>query len=285
LRFDFSHPKAVGAEELEEIERRVNAEVFANAEVATSVEDLESAKKAGAVALFGEKYEDKVRVVRVGEYSKELCGGTHVRSAGDIGPFVIVGERAIAAGVRRIEALTGPEAVSWIQQQRRVLTGAARSLKSAPDEVLARIEQLQAQLKEAKKSVAAASKADVGVAFAQLASKLAQHSGVAWCVADLADLDGDAVRELGDRARTLGKDLALVLFGRQEGRVPFLVIFEGAALAKGLKAGDLAKEISAVLGGGGGGRPNLAQGQGVKPDAVPEALAAANRYLAAALGA
>ncbi|MCC7013779.1 MAG: alanine--tRNA ligase [Planctomycetes bacterium] len=280
LRFDFSHTKGVAAEELEEIERRVNAQICFNASVATSIEDLESAQRGGAVALFGEKYEDRVRVVAVGQFSKELCGGTHVRAAGDIGPFVIVSERAIAAGVRRIEALTGPEALVWIQTQRRALTNAARSLKAPVEEVVARIEQLQAQLKDAKKSVAAAAKADVGKAFETLKAALATRGGVRVAVADFPELDGEAVRELGDRAKSLSADLALVLLGRQEGRVPFLIAFEGTALKLGLKAGELAKEFSAHLGGGGGGRPNLAQGQGLKPEGVPAAVAAAQAYVA-----
>ena len=275
LRFDFSHGKSLSAEELEAIEARVNERVWHNAPVVTTIEALEAAKARGVLAMFGEKYEERVRVLDVGGWSMELCGGTHVRAAGDIGPFAILSERAVAAGVRRIEAVTGPEAVAWMQAQRRSLVSAARALKSAPEEISARIEQLQAQLKEAKKTVAQASKADVGSAFEQLKTRAVTRAGVLCIVADLPDLDGEGVRELGDRAKSLSKDLVLVLLGRQEGRVPFLIAFEGAALQKGLKAGDLAKEFASHLGGGGGGRPNVAQGQGLKPDGVPGALAAA----------
>ncbi|NUP94776.1 MAG: alanine--tRNA ligase [Planctomycetaceae bacterium] len=280
LRFDFSHGKAVSAEELEQIEQRVSEHVWGNAKVVTTIEALEAAKARGVVAMFGEKYEERVRVLDVGGWSMELCGGTHVHAAGDIGPFVIQSERAVAAGVRRIEALTGPEALAYLQAQRRTLASAARTLKAPAEELPARIEQLQTQLKEARKTVAAASKADVGSAFDALKAKLVVRGGVTCVVADLADLDGEGVRELGDRAKTLSKDLALVLLGRQEGRVPFLIAFEGAALQKGLKAGELAKEFSAHLGGGGGGRPNVAQGQGLKPEGVPGALAATEAYLA-----
>ncbi len=280
LRFDFSHGKSLSAEELEAIEARVNERVWHNAPVVTTIEALEAAKARGVVAMFGEKYEERVRVLDVGGWSMELCGGTHVRAAGDIGPFAILSERAVAAGVRRIEAVTGPEAVAWMQAQRRSLVTAARALKSSPEELSVRIEQLQAQLKEAKKSVAQASKADVGSAFDQLKTRAATRGGVLCIVADFPDLDGEGVRELGDRAKTLSKDLALVLLGRQEGRVPFLIAFEGAALQKGLKAGDLAKEFATHLGGGGGGRPNVAQGQGLKPDGVPGALAAAEACVA-----
>jgi alanyl-tRNA synthetase len=279
LRFDFSHGKALSAEEIESIETRVNERVWNNADVVTTIEQLDAAKARGVVAMFGEKYEERVRVLDVGGWSMELCGGTHVRAAGDIGPFAILSERAVAAGVRRIEAVTGPEAVAWMQSQRRALVSAARTLKSAPEEVTARIELLQAQLKDAKKAVAQASKADVGSAFDSLKSRAVVRAGVTCLVADFADLDGEGVRELGDRAKSLSKDLALVLLGRQEGRVPFLIAFEGAALAKGLKAGELAKEFAAHLGGGGGGRPNVAQGQGLKADGVAAALAAAEGYV------
>src|SRR5258705_12968538 len=149
LRFDFSHPKAVTPEELERIETLVNERVFANAQVKTTVEDLEAAKARGVTAMFGEKYDERVRVLDVGGWSLELCGGTHVAAAGDIGPFVIVSERAIQAGVRRIEALTGAAAVEYVQHQRKLLRESALALKAPLDELPARIEQLQRQLKDA----------------------------------------------------------------------------------------------------------------------------------------
>ncbi len=283
LRFDFSHGKGLSAEELERVERRVNERVIDNAAVRTTIEALESAKARGVVAMFGEKYEAQVRVLDVGGWSLELCGGTHVRAAGDIGPFVILYERAVAAGVRRIEALTGAEAVAHLQAQRRTLTAAAQALKSAPDELLARIEQLQTQLKEARKREAVSNKADLATLFESLKSRLTVRDGVLSGVADLGEVDGEAVRELGDRVKSLSKDLAVVLLGRAEGRVPFLIACEGAALSKGLKAGELAKLAARHLGGGGGGRPNLAQGQGLDSKAAPAAVAALESALSAAL--
>jgi alanyl-tRNA synthetase len=169
--------------------------------------------------------------------------------------------------------------------QRRTLTAASRSLKSAPEELVARIEQLQAQLKDAKKKDAANSKADVGAAFETIKGQLAPRAGVLCGVVDLPDVDGESIRELGDRVKTLSKDLAVVLFGRQEGRVPFLIACEGAALARGLKAGDVAKIVAGHLGGGGGGRPNLAQGQGLDANGVAGALQAAQQALDTKLGA
>jgi alanyl-tRNA synthetase len=285
LRFDLSHPRPVSPEELEEIERLVNREIARNAGVATTVEDLAAAKERGVMALFGEKYADRVRVVAVGGYSTELCGGTHVRAAGDIGPFVILSERALQAGVRRIEALTREAAVARIQEQRRILTGAARALKSSPEELLARLEQLQAQLKEAKKKTAQSTGADVGAAFEKLKASRATRSGISSAVLDFPELGGEGLRELGDRAKSLSKDQALVLFSRAGDKVPFLVIVQEGAQARGLRANQIAQGVAKVLGGGGGGRPDVAQGQGTRADLVPQALAIAEELLAAQLGA
>ncbi len=285
LRFDLSHPTAITPEQVERIEEIVNENIVTNAPVATTLEDLDEAKARGVVALFGEKYDQRVRVVDVGGWSTELCGGTHVRAAGDIGPFVIVSESAIAAGVRRIEALTGPEAVRWMQRQRRLVDQVARALKTGADDVPARVEQLQKQVKDARKKQQASSQADVSSALETVRSKLVDAGGVRTAVVDLPELDVAALRELGGRAKALGPDLALVVFGREGERVPFLVLCEGGALERGLKAGDLAKEIGSILGGGGGGKPTAAQGQGLDPSAVGRAVEELSDRVAGALRA
>ncbi len=283
LRFDFSHPRGVTPEELDRIEARVNANVFANATVTTTVEDLEAAKARGVVALFGEKYDERVRVVDVGGWSTELCGGTHVAAAGDIGPFVIVLERALQAGVRRIEALTGPAAVEEIQSQRRLLVGTARALKAAPEDVPERVADLQARLKEARKQKAAASKGDVGAALAKVAAGREDVGGIGVAVVDLPELDGKSLREVLDRAASQAPDQALVLFGRDGDKVPFAVVAAGRALAEGVDAGRVVKTLQPLLGGGGGGKPARAQGQGVNTDAVPQAVVAAREAVGALL--
>ncbi len=285
LRFDFSHPSAMTPEEVEDVERRVNAHVFGNAGVETTLEELADAKARGVMALFGEKYDERVRVVDVGGWSTELCGGTHVRSAGDIGPFAITVETAIQAGVRRIEAVTGEDAVRWIQEQRRLLTRSARALKTAPDELPDRIEALQQQVKDAKKAQKKSKTADVTGAFDALREALREIEGVATCVIDLPDLDLAALRELGTRAKGLSGDLAAVLFGRDGERVPFLALCQGAALERGLAAGDLVKEVSGVLGGGGGGKPAMAQGQGLDAARVEDATRALQSRMEATLSA
>jgi alanyl-tRNA synthetase len=283
LRFDFSHPKAVTPEEIERIETLVNEKIFDNAPAKTTVEDLEAAKKRGVMAMFGEKYDSRVRVLDVGGWSLELCGGTHVKAAGDIGPFVILSERAVQAGVRRIEAVTGPAAVEHIQQQRKILREAALSLKSSVEDVPARIEQLQAQMKEAKKKSAASAGGDVAASFEKLKSALKTAGDARWAVLDAPDLDLAGVRDLSDRAKSLHPKLAVALFGREEGRVPFVIACAGVS-PKPLNAGAIAKAVSAHLGGGGGGKPELAQGQGQKPEGVPAAIAAVEQAFREALG-
>ena len=264
LRFDFAHPQGMTSEEIDEVERRVNAIVIANAPVQTTLEDLEAAKERGVMALFGEKYDSEVRVVSVGAWSMELCGGTHVARAGDIGPLLIVSEGAIQAGVRRIEALTGVEAIGAMQGQRGVLRSAARALKASPDELVARLEQLQDKLKEAKKKSKAASASDVGSALDKVKAALADRGAFRSAIVDLPELDQGALRELGTRAKGLEGDLALALFGRADGRVPFLVVCQGAALEGGVKAGELAKAVAGVLGGGGWRKARSGAGAGVE---------------------
>ena len=283
LRFDFSHPGGVGADELVRIEALVNRAVFGNGQVTTTLEALEEAVARGVVALFGEKYDEEVRVVDVDRWSTELCGGTHVRAAGDIGPFVIVSESAIQAGVRRIEALTGPAAIEHIQSQRRVLQQLSHALKAAPEELPGRIEALQAQVVQAKKKQKAGSRADVGAAFERLKAALEGRGGVSTAVLDVPEVGGAALGELGDRAKSLGPDHALALFTREGDKVPFLVLVGGRALEQGLKAGALAKTVAGILGGGGGGRPDRAQGQGLRAAAVPEASKAVEEAISAAL--
>ena len=261
LRFDFSHPKGMSADEVDATERLVNEHVFANAPLATTVEDLAAAKARGVVALFGEKYDERVRVVDVGGWSTELCGGTHVHAAGDIGPFVIVSEGAIQAGVRRIEALTGPEALAWIQAQKRVLREAARALKSGPEEVPERVEQLQRQVKEARKKAQQSSQADVSAALDGVRAALVEADGVHVGIAAL-DLDQKALRDLAGRAKSLHADLALVLVGRDGAKVPWIALAQGTALKAGYDARALAALLRRHLGGGGGGKPELCQGQG-----------------------
>jgi alanyl-tRNA synthetase len=207
-----------------------------------------------------------------------------VRAAGDIGPFVILSEAAIQAGVRRIEAVTGAEAVAQIQRQRRLLRDAARALKAPPEELPARIEGLQEQVKAAKKGARAGEQADLAALFERLEGAIAERSGVKTAVLDLPEAGLAGLGELGDRAKSLSPDHAFVLLSREGDKVPFLVLAGGRARERGVAAGELAKLLAGVLGGGGGGRPDRAQGQGLSADAVPQALDAARAALQERLG-
>ena len=294
LRFDISHPSQIGETEIIEVENAVNRRIARNAPVVTTVETPDEAKSRGATALFGEKYGDQVRVVAIDDeggdskpWSLELCGGTHVAQTGEIGPFVIVAERAVAAGIRRIEALTSQGAVVAFQEQRRLLKDLSGQLKTAPEELGARVKQLQTQVKEAKKQKKSAAGDQVAKAFRLAKTELEERGGVVAGALDFPELDRDGIRQLGERIKGAEPDLAIVLFGRSEAGkddsgVPFIALCQGAALDKGIKAGSLAQTVKGLLGGGGGGKPASAQGQGERVAAVPAAIQAlAEEYTSA----
>ena len=284
LRFDFSHPKGVTPEELEEIERLVTEHAIGNSEVVTTLEELEAARERGVTALFGEKYDDEVRVVDVGGWSTELCGGVHVRAAGDIGPFLVLSERAVSAGVRRIEAVTGPAALEEQQRARRILRESASALKAQPEELGTRIGQLQEKLKEATRKRKQGAGGDVAAAFERARGQLTEVGGVLQGVFVAEDLDLKGLDDLAGRVASLGDSLAVVLIGRDGERVPFQVLATGEAQARGLVAGPFAKALGGRLKGGGGGRPDRAQGQGTDPSAVEEAASWATSELGGLLG-
>ncbi len=261
LRFDLSHPSAIDAEHIEAIEAIVQNQICANHAVQTTLEDLDAAKARGVTALFGEKYDEEVRVVDIGGWSTELCGGIHVTRGGDIGCFVISSEGAIQAGVRRIEALTGAAALAHLQHQRRLLNTAARGLKASPEELSARIEDLQKKVKAAKKAAAQSSKADVEDAFDTLKGLLSEEQGLLTGVADLA-VGQSALRDLGTRIKSLSPDLAVVLVGQDGAKVPWMALCQGKALEMGLDARKVPDFLRPFVGGGGGGRPDSTQGQG-----------------------
>jgi alanyl-tRNA synthetase len=273
LRFDFSHPKAVTPEELERIEKLVNERVIDNAPVKTTVEKLEAAKARGVVAMFGEKYGETVRVLDVGGWSLELCGGTHVSAAGDIGPFVIVSESAIQAGVRRIEGLTGAAAVEHVQHQKKLLREAARALKAPVEELPERIEQLQTQLKDARKKEKQSAKGDIAGALEAVKESCRSVDGVLAGIAAL-DLGLDELRELAGRVRTLAPDLAVILIGQDGEKAPWIALSQGTALSQGWDARHTPAFLAPHLGGGGGGKPDLAQGQGQRSTGSTAAVAA-----------
>ena len=294
LRFDISHPGQVSDEEMLRIEDAVNERVARNQIVQTTEETPDEAKARGARALFGEKYGEVVRVVSIDNdasqraWSLELCGGTHVESTGEIGSFLVVSERAVAAGVRRIEALTRQGAIAAFQQQRRLLKEVSGQLKASVDEIPARVAQLQKQVKEAKKQKKSASGDAVGRAFEQVRAEFESRAGVFAGSMDFPDLDRESLRLLGDRIKGSQGDHAVVLLGRAEANsdssgVPFVALCGGLGLEKGLKAGELAGLVRGHLGGGGGGRPESAQGQGERATGISAAIQELAEVFSAAL--
>jgi len=287
LRFDFSFQGAVPPARLREVELLVNQQVLANLDVATDECAYEAAVKSGAMALFGEKYGDLVRVVAVrdrdpaaGRDSIELCGGTHARRSGDIGAFRIVAEGGVAAGIRRIEAVTGLPALEWMQQRDDLLRGVAAQLKSTVDEVPARLTHLQDEVKKLRKDVEKAAKAQSSGQFEQLLEKVVEIGGVRAVLAAV-DFGGEPLMALVDqlKARLTG-GAVVVLIGKDGDKAPLLVHVDAAAQARGLKAGEICRQVAAELGGGGGGNPTLGRGQGRSDRPAAAALERARALLA-----
>src|SRR5512138_2629718 len=280
LRFDFSHFQPLGDEEVEAIERRVNELVRENEETETAVLHLRDARKTGAVMIFGEKYGDVVRVVRIGP-SKELCGGTHVRRTGDISFFKIGSEESIAAGVRRIVAYTGPKAVELSQREADELRRAAALLKAGEFEVAQKIEQAQRRVKELERALEEASSRIAAAQSGDLAAR-AKEVGGAKVLAARVQGDGKSLRELADKLRDrLGKGV-VELGAEADGKAILLVAVTKDLTAK-VKAGDLVKEGAKLVGGSGGGKPELAQAGGPDASGIEKALSAIETLAARAL--
>ena len=273
LRFDFTHFSPLSREELARVEKIVNEGIRGNAQVSTAVLDREEAIKGGATALFGEKYEASVRVVSVGEISKELCGGTHVGGTGEIGLFKILTESGIAAGVRRIEAVTGPGAMERFQQIEGQLGMLAAKLKTTPEDLAGKLEKILARQKELEREVSRLT-ADLSVNDLDAMLGNGQEiGGVKVVVAQIAMDSPKTMREVGDKVRDkLGSGIA-VLGGVFEGKVSLLVMVT-KDLNTRFHAGQIVKEVATMVGGSGGGRADMAQAGGTMADKLPEALQA-----------
>jgi alanyl-tRNA synthetase len=285
LRFDFVHFQAVNREELTRIERIVNEQIVRNAPVQTEVRSTDEAVAAGAMALFGEKYGDKVRVVSVPGFSMELCGGTHVSATGDIGLFVIVAEGGVAAGVRRIEALTGMGAVAWAQQQRATLQGVLEALHVADAQAVEAIEQLQADAKRLAREVSdLRMKAAMGGGGSAESSDTVDVAGVQLIRRKVTDLDKGALRGLVDSLKAKLKSGIVVLAAVNNGKVQ-IVVAVTPDLTGRIKAGQIVKELAPIVGGAGGGRPEFAEAGGKDPANVDELLKASEPLIAKLLEA
>ena len=280
LRFDFAHFQAMTPEELEKVENLVNEKIQEQIPVVTDIMDTEEAKKSGAMALFGEKYGDKVRVVSMGDFSKELCGGTHVKNTAEIGLFKLVSEAGVAAGVRRIEALTGPSVTAYYKAQEEKMHEAAALLKTTPADLLEKIAHLQAEAKALQAENESLKSKLAKEALGDVMDKVTEVKGVKLLAASVPDVDMNGLRDLGDQLKEKLGSGVVVLASAKDGKVSLLAMATDGAMKKGAHAGNLIKAVAKLVGGGGGGRPNMAQAGGKNPAGINQALEAGAEELA-----
>ncbi len=284
LRFDFSHFEPVSAEQIDILEHIVNEQIRLNKPVTAQVMAKEDAMQAGAMALFGEKYGAEVRVLKIGEFSTELCGGTHVERAGDIGCFKIISETGVAAGVRRIEAVTGGGCIDWISSRDKVLTGIAGLLKIPPEKAAEKVEQLMEKNRSLEKQLERLNSKLASSAGDELSAQAVDVSGVKVLAVKLNDVDSKALRDMADQLKNKLGGCAIVLAVVEGGKVSLI-----AAVSKNLtgriKAGDLVNFVAAQVGGKGGGKPDLAMAGGNDPSGLASALAEVPAWIQAQMSA
>ena len=279
LRFDFTHFQSLTGEEIRMVEDLVNQEIKAALPVVTEVMDVESAKKSGAMALFGEKYHGEVRVVSMGDFSKELCGGTHVKNTSEIGAFKIISESGIAAGVRRIEALTGDALNDYYRGLEEKLQTLAKQLKTNVSELGDRIDNLLEEVKALKSENDQLKSKLANEAMGNAAENIVDIKGVKLLAMKVEGVEMNELRNLGDQLKKDTDDGVVVLASQVDGKVNLMVMAGESAVKKGAHAGNIVKAVAGFVGGGGGGRPNMAQAGGKKPEGIDEALLAAKTTL------
>ena len=275
LRFDFSNPSSVGAEKIAQIEEEVNAKVASGAKVSWRTMPIAQAREAGAMMLFGEKYPDIVRMVSMGDFSKELCGGTHLDNTAQVGLFKIVGEESVSAGTRRITALTGSQALGHLQKAETALAETAALLRVPPAEVPHRVAALVKELRELKKH--AASKGSSEVSAEKLLAEAAEIGGVRVVVAEAPGADANTMRQLIDQLRKQASPIAVLLGSREADKVTLVAGISRDLEQRGLNAGNWIRPAAETVGGRGGGKPDMAQAGGKHPEKLLEALEAAHR--------
>jgi alanyl-tRNA synthetase len=269
-RFDFAHNAPLTDDEIRRVEQIVNREILANEATAARVMPMEVAQKSGAMMLFGEKYGDEVRVLDIGS-SRELCGGTHVERTGDIGFFKIVSEGGVASGIRRVEAVTGDNALAWVQAQEATITAAANALKAPPSELEAKIAQLIESAKATERELARLKARTAASAVDDLASSAIYVKGAKVLAVMLDGADVKSLRETMDKLKDKLKSAAIVLSSVADGKVTLIAGVTSDLTAK-VKAGDLVNHVAQQVGGKGGGRPDMAQAGGTDPAGLPAAL-------------
>lgn len=272
LRFDFTHFSQLTDEQIEQVEQQVNEIILANHLISIKEMPIDEAKEQGVVALFGEKYGDIVRVVSVGNYSKELCGGTHIYSTGEIGLIKIVSENGIASGVRRIEALTGMNAIYWYKEHEQMLKSVADIVKTTPEETSLRVSNLVDELKNTQRELKSVKEKMMSKSVDNYLDKVEEVSGIKVLVTQLEQLDMAALRNMADTIKNKLGSSVVVLASSINGRVNLVVSATKDAVAKGVNSGKIISEAAKAVGGGGGGRPDMAQAGGKNADDIGKAL-------------
>ena len=280
LRFDFTHFSALTQEELDRVEAIVNEEIAKGLPVLTKVMNIEDAKKTGAMALFGEKYSDDVRVVSMGDFSKELCGGTHTDNTASIAAFKIISETGVAAGVRRIEALTGNGVFKYYKEVEKELHEAAKAAKCDPAQLVKRIEGLHEEIKTLTAENNQLKNKMAKDAMGDVMNQVKDVNGVSFLPVHVKDIDMQELMNLGDQLKAKLGDGVILLASENGGKVSLLVMATDGAMKKGAHAGNLIKAVAKLVGGGGGGRPNMAQAGGKNPAGINQALEAGAEELA-----
>ncbi|MGN0170561.1 MAG: alanine--tRNA ligase [Lachnospiraceae bacterium] len=279
-RFDFSHFEAMTAEEIRKVEELVNKKIAEQLTVRTDVMTVDEARKTGAMALFGEKYGENVRVVSMGEFSKEFCGGTHVKNTADIAAFKIISETGVASGIRRIEAFTGDNVLKYYAKIEEELNRAAKAAKTTPAGLVDRIEHMTAEIKNLHSENESLKSAAAKDALGDVMDQVEEIAGVKILASSLSGVDMNNLRELGDSLKEKLGEGVIVLASEFEGKVNLITMATPQAIEKGAHAGNLIREIAGLVGGGGGGRPNMAQAGGKNPAGIPAAVAKAKEVLA-----
>ena len=279
LRFDFTHYSALTAEEMTKVNAIVQNAVLEGYSIVTREMPIEEAKRMGATALFSEKYGDMVRVVNMGDYSIELCGGTHLDNTAKVGPFELEGEGSVASGVRRIEAITGKECMKKMERNQAMLYEAAAKLKTKPAEVAARIQSHLEELKELKRSIESFKARETSGEIERILFGSHTIEGLRVITASVPNADAAKLRQMGDLLRDKDSSVVAVLSSVKDGKISFLAVCGKEANAKGIKAGDLVKQVCCCCGGSGGGKPDCAMGGGKDPTKVDNALALVDDFV------
>jgi len=279
LRFDYTHFEAVDYETLREIERRVNEAILHDYNVNTDVLNIEEARKSGATALFDEKYDEVVRVVSVGDFSKELCGGTHIDETSKIGMFKIISEGGIASGIRRIEAITGRTAIEYLNDLVKITDEVCAAMKTSKEELPSKVNALKKETKDKEKEIQKLNNEILKNSMDQILDQFEEINGIKLFSLKLKDKDANSLREIADKIKDKNESCAIILSSDLGDKVLFVSSVTKDLNGKGIQAGNIVKAAAAVAGGGGGGRPDFAQAGGKNPEKIDEAIEAVKELL------